>query len=178
MSAAGEGPAPSTGWTVADLLTFSRFPLAVVFVVIPSAGWRIAILCVAGVTDLIDGWAARRWGSSRLGGFLDPVADKVFAAAAFGVVLFDGALEIWEIVAVLLRDIVATVGFLITVVRRKPVSIPARISGKIVTACQLATLLAFLLESSWLSPLAWLTGLAALYAIADYTYGRHEARAL
>ncbi|MHB1329632.1 MAG: CDP-alcohol phosphatidyltransferase family protein [Gemmatimonadales bacterium] len=178
MSPAGERPAASGRWTVADLLTFSRFPLAVVFVAIPSAGWRIAILCVAGVTDLIDGWAARRWGSSRLGVFLDPVADKVFAAAAFGVVLFDGALELWEIVAVLARDLVATIGFLVTVIRRKPVSIPARISGKLVTAFQLATLLAFLLQSSWLRPLAWLTGLAALYAIADYTYGRHEARAL
>ncbi len=178
MSAPSEGPGLSTRWTVADLLTFSRFPLAIMFLLVPSAGWRIAILCVAGMTDLIDGWAARRWGSSRLGVFLDPVADKVFAGVAFGVVLFAGALRPWEIAAVLLRDIVATVGFLITVVRRKPVSIPARISGKIVTGCQLATLLAFLLESSWLRPLAWLTGLAALYAIADYTYGRHEARAL
>lgn len=178
MNAPGEQTAPSNRWTVADLLTFARFPLAVAFILMPSAAWRIGILCAAGATDLVDGWAARRWGSSRLGVFLDPVADKVFAAVAFGVVLVDGALEFWEIVAVLARDIVATVGFLITVARRKPVSIPARISGKIVTFCQLLTLLAFLVESPWLRPMAWVTGLAALYAIADYTYGRHEARAL
>ena len=178
MSASGGRAASSSRWTVADYLTFSRFPLAVAFVVVPSAAWRLAILCVAGVTDLIDGWAARRWGSSRLGVFLDPVADKVFAAAAFGVVLFDGALASWEIVAVLARDIVATAGYLVTVIRKKPVSIPARISGKIVTLFQSMTLLAYLVDSSWLRPLAWLTGLAALYAIADYTYGRRDAQAL
>jgi CDP-diacylglycerol---glycerol-3-phosphate 3-phosphatidyltransferase len=155
-------------WTVADVLTVSRIPLAALFVVAPDRPWRIVILVAAGVTDLIDGVVARRWGGSRLGAFLDPVADKLFMAAAFGVVLFSGRLHPLEIVGVLARDIMAAAAFAATVVLRRPASIPARVGGKMVTIGQLLTLLAFLTGSSYLRPMAWATAGMAAYAIWDY----------
>ena len=155
-------------WTAADVLTFSRIPLAVAFVMIPAPMGRLVILVAAALTDLVDGHVARRWGSSRLGAFIDPVADKLFMAASFGTVLLSRALNPLEIVAVLARDIATTIAFVATVVFKRPAAIPARLGGKVVTIGQLLTMLAFVLGSSYLRPLAWATAAVALYAIWDY----------
>jgi phosphatidylglycerophosphate synthase len=151
---------------VADLLTASRIPLAVLFVALP--GWRLAVLGVAAATDFGDGLVARRWGSSRLGAFLDPVADKVFMAAAFAVVWVAGVLHPLEILGVLARDLATALAFVATLLLKRPFVVPARLGGKVVTVGQLLTLVAFLLGSPYLRPLAWATAAIALYAIWDY----------
>ena len=53
-------------WTIADLLTVVRIPLAVAFPLV-SNGWRFVVLATAAATDLLDGQLARRFGSSRFG---------------------------------------------------------------------------------------------------------------
>lgn len=154
-------------WTVADLLSAARIPLAVAFP-LASNRWRMVILAIAAATDLLDGPLARRFGSSPLGSLIDPVADKLFMAAAFGVVAVSGSLAPWEVVGVLLRDIVATVAFAVTIYSRRPRAIPARAGGKAVTVAQVLTLVAFLTGSPLLQPLAWATTALGIYAIWDY----------
>jgi len=156
-------------WAPADAFTAVRIPLAIAFVLVPDSDWRIAILAAAAASDFADGVVARRLGGSRLGAFLDPVADKFFMAGAFAVVLAARALSPLEILGVLARDIVAAIAFVVTLLRRRPASIPARLGGKAVTIGQLLTLLAFLLGSLLLQPLAWATAAVALYAIWDYS---------
>ena len=117
-------------WTVADLLSAARIPLAVAFP-LASNSWRMVILALAAATDLLDGPLARRFGSSVLGSLIDPVADKLFMAAAFGVVAVSGRLAPYEVVGVLLRDIVATVAFALTLFSRRPRDTAARISAQI-----------------------------------------------
>ncbi|MGH7656796.1 MAG: CDP-alcohol phosphatidyltransferase family protein [Gemmatimonadales bacterium] len=156
-------------WSPADILSLLRFPLAILFVAIGDAGIRFLVLAVAALSDLMDGWLARRFGSSRMGAILDPIADKVFMACAFGVVAFAGGLRYYEIVGVLVRDIWATAGFVMTLGRGKPVAIPARAGGKAVTLAQLLTLVAFLADSTLLRPMAWATAGIGIYAIYDYT---------
>ncbi len=162
-------PTPSLRWSPADVCTALRIPLAALFILVPDAAWRLVILAAAALSDYADGLLARRFGASRLGAFLDPVADKVFMVAAFGVVLASGALTILETLGVLARDITAAVAFLVTVALRRPASIPARFVGKAVTVGQLLTLGAFLLGMDLLRPLAWVTASIALYAIVDYS---------
>ena len=101
-------------WTVADVLSVVRVPMAIAFVLVSNEWWRLGIVALAGLTDLLDGRIARRYGSSRIGPIVDPIADKLFMACAFGVVAFSGRLEWYEIVGVLLRDIIATVAFVAT----------------------------------------------------------------
>lgn len=153
----------------ADALTGARLPLAVVFLLVEEPIVRATALAVAAASDLLDGWLARRFGGSRLGPVLDPVADKLFMVVGFSVVLTSGLLNPFEIVAVLLRDVVALLAFLTTVVLGRPTTLPARAGGKAVTVCQLLTLGAFLTGSDLIRPLAWATGAVSLYAIADYT---------
>lgn len=161
-------------FSAADALTVVRIPLAIAFVVVPVMGVRLALLLVAAATDLSDGWVARRFGASRIGSVLDPVADKLFMAAAFGVVLFSGALAWYEVVGVLIRDLVATVAVVAALGSGHPRAVPARAGGKAVTLLQVLTLLAFLFEAPQLRPLAWATAAVALYAIWDYN--RHFFR--
>jgi CDP-diacylglycerol---glycerol-3-phosphate 3-phosphatidyltransferase len=160
--------------TWADVVTALRLPLAALFPFVHRPAWQLVIVCVAAASDFVDGILARRVGSSRVGAVLDPVADKVFAAAAFLTLAGRGLLTWYELVGVLLRDILAVLGFLGTWLLRRPVALPARAGGKAVTVAQILTLLAFIAGSPIARPLAWATAGIAVYATWDY--GRAVAR--
>jgi cardiolipin synthase (CMP-forming) len=160
--------------TVADIVTALRFPLAALFPLVRTPAWQLAIVALAAASDMADGVLARRFGSSRAGAILDPIADKAFMVVAFVTIARRGLLEWYELIGVLLRDVVAILGFLATVVLRRPVALPARAGGKAVTIAQLLTLVAAIAESPRVRELAWATAAIAVYAIWDY--GRTAAR--
>ena len=168
MSSPAPLPDRRPGFSAADAITIARLPIAVAFIVLPAVEVRLALLGLAAATDLGDGIVARRFGASRMGPVLDPIVDKLFMAAAFGVVAFSGALHWYEVVGVLIRDIVASIAYFVTRRSGGPRAVPARLGGKAVTLLQLLTLLAFLLEAPQLRPLAWATAAVALYALWDY----------
>jgi cardiolipin synthase len=156
------------------VLTALRLPLAAMFPFVPTPAWQLAIVAAAAVSDVADGILARRYGSSRAGAVLDPVADKLFMAVAFLTVGRRGVLDWYELLGVLLRDILAVLGFLATWVLRRPVALPARAGGKAVTIAQLLTLVAAITDWTYTRHLAWATAAIAVYAIWDY--GRTAAR--
>ena len=155
-------------FTPADALTALRLPLAALFPVIHEAPVRLAIIGTAAASDVLDGILARRLGGSRAGAVLDPVADKLFMASAFLTLWQSGLLLWWEIVGVLLRDILAVAGALAVWVWHRPVALPARAGGKAVTVGQILTLVAFVVESPLVRPLAWATAAVSVYALWDY----------
>jgi len=76
-------------WNLPNTLTWLRIfaiPLVVIFFYLPFSWADPAaglLFAVAGITDSLDGYLARRMGqTSRLGAFLDPVADKLIVAVA------------------------------------------------------------------------------------------------
>jgi CDP-diacylglycerol--glycerol-3-phosphate 3-phosphatidyltransferase/cardiolipin synthase len=160
--------------TPADALTSLRLPLAVLFPLVSQPGVRLAIIGVAAASDIFDGILARRYGGSRTGAVLDPVADKIFVASAFLTLWRSGLLVWWEIVGILLRDVVAVAGALTVWLRHRSVALPARAGGKAVTVGQVLTLVAFVAESPLVRPLAWATAAVSVYALWDY--GRAAAR--
>src|SRR5881409_4382399 len=160
--------------TWADVLTALRVPLAVAFPFVHHPGAQLGVVAAVAATDFFDGMLARRFGSSRAGAVLDPVADKLFMAAAFVTVAGRGLLPALEIVAVLARDIVAVLGSLGGWLLRRPVALPARAGGKAVTVLQLLTLAAVITDSPYARRLAWATAAVGLYAIWDY--GRAATR--
>lgn len=162
-------------FAVADALTALRIPLAILFPFVRSPGWQIVIVATAAASDVADGILARRVGGSRAGVVLDPVADKLFMAVAFLTIARRGLLTWYELLGVLLRDILAVLGFVGTWLLRRPVALPARAGGKAVTIAQLLTLVAAIAESAYVRHLAWATAAIAVYAIWDY--GRTAAAA-
>ncbi|HVG79567.1 MAG TPA: CDP-alcohol phosphatidyltransferase family protein, partial [Patescibacteria group bacterium] len=84
---------------LANWLTLLRILLIPVFVsllVYRQRGPALAVFLAAAVTDLLDGYVARRRGSqSRLGAFLDPLADKLLLMASFVTLTWLKALPFW-----------------------------------------------------------------------------------
>jgi phosphatidylglycerophosphate synthase len=136
--------------------------------------WQLVIVAAAAASDVGDGLLARRFGSSRAGAILDPVADKFFTVVAFVTVARRGILDWYELIGVLLRDILAVLGFLATLLLQRPVALPARAGGKAVTVGQLLTLVAAIADWTYTRHLAWATAAVAVYAMWDY--GRTAAR--
>lgn len=102
--------------TIPNQLTILRILLVPVFVfLLLQEGATEKLLGVvaftlASLTDLYDGWHARRFNATtRLGAFLDPLADKLLITAAFLVYVWMGYLELWMVLLVVLRDVVVTV---------------------------------------------------------------------
>jgi len=93
---------------------------------------------------------------------------------AFVTIARRGLLAWYELLGVLLRDVLAILGFLAALLLRRPVALPARAGGKAVTIAQLLTLVAAIADSQHVRRLAWATAAIAVYAIWDY--GRTAAR--
>ena len=100
--------------TLANQLTLGRLllvPALVILVLYGYNGWALITFIVAGVTDGLDGLAARRAGQrTSLGALLDPMADKLLLVSTFVVLTLPGLdlpnrLPIWLTVLVISRDI-------------------------------------------------------------------------
>lgn len=73
--------------------------------------WALAIALIAGCSDALDGWLARRFAwQTWLGGLLDPVADKLFIAGALVGLWLAGAVPGWFVLLVVGRDAVIVAG--------------------------------------------------------------------
>jgi CDP-diacylglycerol--glycerol-3-phosphate 3-phosphatidyltransferase len=103
----------STGISIPNALTWARIvaiPLIIVLYYLPyhwsdqAAGILFAL---AGITDSLDGYLARKWGqTTRLGAFLDPVADKLIVATALVLIVSSAQQPRWAAVATVLAAIV------------------------------------------------------------------------
>ncbi|HLW24167.1 MAG TPA: CDP-diacylglycerol--glycerol-3-phosphate 3-phosphatidyltransferase [Steroidobacteraceae bacterium] len=89
MSISTPGSEARSRWNLPIALTWLRIlmiPAIIVLFYVPywwSGPAACAAFALAGITDSLDGYYARKWGlTSRLGAFLDPVADKLIVAVA------------------------------------------------------------------------------------------------
>ncbi|HEV8473231.1 MAG TPA: CDP-diacylglycerol--glycerol-3-phosphate 3-phosphatidyltransferase [Methylomirabilota bacterium] len=102
---------------LANSLTVLRILLIPVFVsllVYGRPGLAFVVFVTAAVTDLLDGYVARRRGSqSRLGAFLDPMADKLLLISSFVTLTWLKALPFWIAAVVISRDVILVVGALV-----------------------------------------------------------------
>lgn len=129
---------PSALATPANALTVARLLAAPVFVgliVVQGASWwTVAVGVLAAGSDGVDGWLARRHGTTRSGAFLDPLADKAIVLGAFFALAAQGHLP-WAPVLVIAARELAMSGYR-SWVGRRGVSIPARASAKVKTLVQ------------------------------------------
>jgi len=129
---------PSAIITPANAITLARLlatPVLVIMIVVGGAGWApFSVALAIGLTDGVDGWLARRQGTTRSGAFLDPLADKAAVLGALCAVAAKGEVP-WVAVAIIaVREVWMSVHRV--VVGRRGVSIPARRSAKAKTLVQ------------------------------------------
>lgn len=153
-------------------ISLTRLVMAAAFVALPDPAARVKLIVAASFTDYLDGWLARRANlTTRWGALIDPLADRMFVFTAVCVFLFEGAISSAQYFMLISRDLMTAVGFLVarSVSWLRPVTFRARLSGKIVTALQLASLLAVLLFPRQVAPLIGIVALTSAWAIVDYT---------
>lgn len=104
--------------------------------------WAIILFCIAGFSDGVDGYLAKRFGwRTRLGAMLDPIADKLLVAGMFITLAYMQHIPVWLASVVILRDVVIVAGataynFLVGPVQGEPTRI-----SKLNTALELLFLL-------------------------------------
>ncbi|MBI4269020.1 MAG: CDP-diacylglycerol--glycerol-3-phosphate 3-phosphatidyltransferase [Candidatus Rokubacteria bacterium] len=169
---------------LANWLTVLRIVLIPVFVSLmvyrrPGAG--LLVFAVAALTDLLDGWVARRSGPSRLGAFLDPMADKLLLTASFVTLTYLKILPFWIAAVVISRDVILVVGALLIHMLGGRLHPRPTLTGKLATFFQVLTVLSGLLARYFRLPLAprsilWLA--AVFTVLSGLQYIVHGMRVL
>jgi len=98
-----------------NILTLFRILLTPLFIYILFWGgvngypWALAIFITAGITDIIDGYLARRLKvESSFGKMLDPAADKILILSAFISFVTMDLIYLWMVIIIILRDVLIT----------------------------------------------------------------------
>lgn len=103
----------SLSW-IPNLLTVGRLlavPPLVLLLLAGHFGWALAVAVIAGLSDLVDGWLARRFGwQSRFGSLADPAADKILMVASYLTLAWLGYLPWWLFILVIGRDLIIVTG--------------------------------------------------------------------
>ncbi|MGX5842500.1 CDP-alcohol phosphatidyltransferase family protein [Mesorhizobium sp. ArgA1] len=127
--------------TIPNLITIMRFVLvpAVVLAMLNMRwDWAFAGFLVAGISDGVDGFIARRFNQhSKLGAYLDPMADKVLLVSVFVVMGFIGELPLWLVVTMVSRDALIICAVLLSTVMAHPVEMKPLYVSKANTAAQI-----------------------------------------
>lgn len=96
-------------YTLPNLLTFSRLvatPVIGYLILHDYHFWAVSLFAYAGITDLVDGWIARKWNlQSVVGSVIDPMADKALMTVVTLALAIKGLLPIWVATLILGRDV-------------------------------------------------------------------------
>src|SRR5205823_6047733 len=119
---------PSALATPANALTAARLllaPVVILLIIDRSASWSTlgVWIAVAG-SDALDGWVARRQGSTSSGAFLDPLADKVLVLGALVALVAKGVFWWIPVALIAVRELV--ISAYRSYVGRQGISMPAR----------------------------------------------------
>lgn len=169
--------------TIPNLITLTRIlltPLFIIFLIEGRYHKALIVFILAGLSDLADGLIARWWQQkSRLGSYLDPLADKLLMSTSFVTLSISRLIPSWLTVMVISRDVILGLGVLILLLTDYPLVIKPSLAGKGTTTAQLLTVGLVLVAKAKLRHLApgiltgffYITaGLTALSGI-HYIYG-------
>jgi len=162
-------------------LTLSRILLIPVFVYLfsdPTEERTLAaalVFAVAALTDLLDGYVARRRGQiTNLGKLLDPVADKLLVAAGLVLLVQFQRVGVWLVIAIIAREIIVTGAR--AVAAREGFIVAADSLGKVKVVSQISGIIALILQDVINLPLVslhelgtWLLWAALFFAVVSGT---------
>jgi CDP-diacylglycerol--glycerol-3-phosphate 3-phosphatidyltransferase len=129
---------PSALLTPANAITLARLaivPILLTSIVETGDAWStLGLWILLAGSDGIDGWLARKQGTTRSGAFLDPLADKVLVLGAMFVLVIEGFFWWLPVALIAIRELAMSAYR--SYVGRRGVSIPARRSAKVKTVFQ------------------------------------------
>jgi cardiolipin synthase len=128
--------------SIPNIITLARIILVPVIIwAIASNEMEIAfaIFVIAGVSDAVDGFLAKRFNmASELGALLDPLADKALLVSIYVALGIWGAMPRWIVILVVSRDIMIVSAVIVSWLFDKPVAMKPLMVSKLNTAAQVA----------------------------------------
>ncbi len=127
---------------IPNLITLARMvmtPVAVLMIVSDRYLAAFLTFLLAGVSDAVDGFIARRFRlRTELGAYLDPLADKALLISIYVALAIYGELPAWVTIAVVSRDVMILVAVIVSWLLDKPVEIRPVWVSKLNTTAQIA----------------------------------------
>lgn len=131
-----------------NLITLLRLllvPFTVWLIISGAYGAAFAAFLAAGVSDGIDGFLARRFGwRTRLGAYLDPLADKALLVSVFVTLGLLQVIPAWLVIVVVSRDLLIVGAVLLSWMMDHPVRVAPLMLSKVNTAAQIGFIVAVL----------------------------------
>jgi cardiolipin synthase len=168
-----------------NILTIFRFllvPPVVYYMLNHEFGPALVLFAVAGFSDALDGFLARRYHwTSRMGALMDPLADKLLMVSSFLTLGWLGLLPYWLVGLVILRDLVIVTGAIIYNARIELVEADPSIVSKLNTLAQILLVLSVMfshaiqeLPAFWIDALIYSMLITIVWSGLGYvwTWGR------
>lgn len=166
---------------IPNLITFGRLLLVppIVFCLLTGRyGWALILFVAAGVSDALDGFLAKQFSwTSRLGGLLDPIADKLLLMSCYISLAWQGLIPVWLAALVIGRDAIILAGAIVYHVLIERLEAAPSVISKLNTLSQLLLVVAVLfnygaqpLPDGWLQALIYSVLATTLLSGADYVW--------
>jgi cardiolipin synthase len=124
-----------------NLITIARIllvPFTVWLIILDAYGFAFLSFVVAGVSDGVDGYIARRYDlRTELGSYLDPLADKALLVSVYVTLGFLMVLPAWLVILVVSRDVLIVGAFILSWLMDRPVKVRPSMISKINTTGQI-----------------------------------------
>ena len=152
--------------TIPNIITIGRLIIVpIVIVMIMQQRWTAAfvLFVVAGISDAVDGFIARRFDMrSEFGAYIDPIADKALLVSIYVTLAIVGAIPGWLAIIVVSRDVMIVTAVLLSWVMSRPVEIKPLLVSKLNTGAQIAFAAFALAANAFGAELAGLEDVAML----------------
>jgi CDP-diacylglycerol---glycerol-3-phosphate 3-phosphatidyltransferase len=141
--------------------------------------WALLVFVAASFTDFLDGYIARKYSQiTKLGKFLDPLADKLLVTSALVCLVELGRLSSWVVIIILSREFIVSV--FRAVAASDGIVIAASIWGKLKTNAQMAAIVALLMGGYPFSLgivtdiLVWISVALTIISGVEYVYANRQ----
>lgn len=128
--------------SIPNIITLGRIvlvPIIVWAIASSEMGIACAVFIIAGVSDAVDGFLAKRFNmTSELGALLDPLADKALLVSIYVSLGIWGAIPRWLVILVVSRDIMIVGAVIISWLFGKPIPMKPLMVSKLNTVAQVA----------------------------------------
>jgi cardiolipin synthase (CMP-forming) len=163
-----------------NIITFGRLcavPLAFWLVLEHRLDLAFFLFVIAGLSDAVDGWLARRHGGNAIGALLDPVADKALLVTMYVTLAAINVLPDWLAILVVFRDLMIVGGVIVLGVLGQPVAIRPLFISKINTTLQIMLIAITLFLTAFhlaapdaVATLVWTVAASTLLSGAAYVW--------
>jgi cardiolipin synthase len=166
---------------IPNLLTLARIaavPVLILFLYDGRYGAALAVFMLAGITDGLDGWIAKRFKCvTRLGSILDPLADKILIVSTYVMLVLAGDLPFWLILLIGFRDLGIIAGVLVLNTLNGHVQMQPSLLSKVNTFLQISLVILVMVERIGfiaLEPVAeillWFVAVTTVASAIHYVY--------